>query len=648
MKMCGLAMLTLSSTYLVVILLLEPAKADFEQKMCDNYATSNKPLTKEPNFFNDYSVEIEKIIYTNFDSKNGQIVQQTLEYSGTHNQLMLYEQTKNTESWSHVDVKSNDCIQKINEGPCTDTPDTCSSIADSVVYVTENNGQVGLEPFTRSLRWPTEKVKKKVDLGSVAVRGVSTEKYATCVYEPSRDETTVSVWFFVDSEKYKEVDQNHAIPLLVFHRTKRRGSFFEYSRTEFLDYKKLSPFKIKYGLQIPELQCGSVRSKFMSKRFPETPPRYKCLIEVDVSDNSSKMESNKRYIEMREYNSYSKFLVTQNKLAEDHINEKEIMKVVEDVSTDITYFMSLTNGVCTVVPKNANINFRAPSEEAFWHLDGSDISYWGVFYNRDIPCDVWYMKHKEKSYNHRLYLATSEWLKQQGKEMTEFYPIQVIKDYGDEAYFNAFYEFEISQDYYIPPIFYCFEEDDSVYAEVTLLINYNTIPSTKPDHFTYEFRSLIKKITGIVSSLRIGSIYFFPSQESEDETIVRFMIYGKMKGAKDKQMYEADSVTSQEAVDKIKEAVHKGSVTFTLDDKTLEVELKQGSFAVMNRDEIFMIFDDEAGGHSAGAMAAVGIVLLLVGLALGTGALFGYKRWTDRTSPSLPSGIANVNFKSEA
>ncbi|GFO14442.1 hypothetical protein PoB_004094700 [Plakobranchus ocellatus] len=114
----------------------------------------------------------------------------------------------------------------------------------------------------------------------------------------------------------------------------------------------------------------------------------------------------------------------------------------------------------------------------------------------------------------------------------------------------------------------------------------------------------------------------------------------------DEQFYHADPVKSQDAVDKIKEAVHKGSVTFTLDDKTLEVKLKQGSFAVMNRDEIFMIFDDDAGGHSAGAMAAVGIVLLLVGLALGAGALFGYKRWTDRTSPNLPVGMANINFNS--
>ncbi|GFO14440.1 hypothetical protein PoB_004094500 [Plakobranchus ocellatus] len=620
--------------------------------MCDYWATSNKPLKKEPNFFDDYSVEMEKLIYANFNSKNGQIVQQTLEYSGTHNQLMLYEQTKNTESWSHVDVKSNDCIQKINGEPCIDTPETCSSIVDSVVYVTENNGQVGLEPFTRSLRWPTEKVKKKVDLGTVAVRGVNTKRYATCVYEPSRDETTVSVWFFVDLEKYKDMDKNHAIPLLVSHRTRRRGSFFEYSRTEFLDYKKLSPLKIKYGLQIPELQCGSVRSKFMSKRFPETPPLYKYLTEVDVSNSSSKMESYKRYIQMREYNSYSKFIVTQQEFAEDNMNEIETIKDVYDVSTGITYFMSLTNGLCSVSPrklgKNRKTNLKMPSPEAFWHLDQSDITYWGVFYNRDIPCDVWYVKQKGQPYNYRLYLATSEWLKQQGKDEADFHPIQMISDFGDEAYFSAIYEFQISQEYHITAISYCFEEDDSVYAEVTLLINYNTIPSTRPDYFKYEFRSLIKRITGIISSIRIGSIYFIPSDESEDETIVRFMIHGKMKGVEDKQLYHTDSVTSQEAIDKIKEAVHKGSVTFTLDDKTLGVELKQGSFAVMNRDEVFMIFDDEAGGHSAGAMAAVGIVLLLVGLALGAGALFRYKRWTDRTSPSLPPGIANVNFKSEA
>ncbi|GFO14436.1 EF-hand domain-containing protein d1 [Plakobranchus ocellatus] len=647
MKMRSLALLTLSGIFLLVTFLLEPIEAGFEQKMCDNYATSQTPVTKEPIFFEDYSVETEKIIYTNFDAKNGIIVQQTMEYSSTHNQLMLYEQTKN-ESWSFVDVKANDCIQKINDGPCMDRQDTCYWIQVSVPYVTVNHDRVSLRPFTRSLRWPTGQVNKKVDLGSAVVRGMDAKKYATCVYEPSQDDTIVSVWFFLDLEKYKEVDQNHAIPLLVSHRTKRRGSFFEYSRTEFLDYKKLSPFKIKYGLQIPELQCGSVRSKFMSKRFPEPPPLYKYLTEVDVSHKSSKMESYKRYTQTREYNSYSKFFVTIQKYAVDDMNEIETMQDVYDISTGTAYTMSLTNGLCAVKPRENPNNPIMPSPEILWHLDQSDITYWGVFYNRDIPCDVWYIKQNRQSFTFRLYLATSEWLKQQGKEETEFYPIQTVGDSGDEVYFSAMYEFEKRQDYHIPPIFYCFEEDDLVYAEVTVAISYNTIPSTRPDYFKYEFRSLIKKITGIVSSIRIGSLYFFPSQESEEETIVRFMIYGKMKGVEDKRLYHADPVTSQEAIDKIKEAVHKGSVTFTLDDKTLEVELKQGSFAVMDRDEIFMIFDDEAGGHSAGAMAAVGIVLLLVGLALGAGALFGYKRWTDRTIPSLPSGIANVNFKSEA
>ena len=194
----------------------------------------------------------------------------------------------------------------------------------------------------------------------------------------------------------------------------------------------------------------------------------------------------------------------------------------------------------------------------------------------------------------------------------------------------SFYEYTKYALYNFPYLSSCFDRESTIHASMILLIDFKTSIENNRMFGTYEFRSMVKNVTGIVSSMRVSNV-FFKGTDQPGETFVDFSILGDAKDVDRSHTayYDADPVTSQEAFNKLKAAVNKGEVTFQFGMPVI-VKLKKGSLVK----ETPARKSSVSGGHSHGAMAAAGLTMMFVGVALGVASVHGYIRWKKGSLPT--------------
>ncbi|GFO06354.1 hypothetical protein PoB_003285900 [Plakobranchus ocellatus] len=634
-----------SSLLLLVHILLLVAiscNANYDEDFCTSIRGSAADADDVPYFYDDFSVLVEKTIFDDESQESGEVVFETMQFSTEKKEQSVSLVTSTGKYWAYIDSKSNDCIYKQGSKKCMVEHD-CANTVEDLDFTKGDDGFIELGTGSEKLDYPeASTIKHKFNLGKSTERGINTIKLGTCAYDSNTQETIVSIFHILRAEDYSDLDSNKNILIMSDIRTKKATGAVTYERADYTDYKKLTSYEISNGLQIGEDQCGSVKSKFTMKELPKPPRQTKYTEEVFYTDGSH-WEAFDISASVEEYNYDTKLDISVYNEAVNGQSEKETKTKVYDYNAINMYDNSVSNGNCMVTPNSITEEMVTP--ETYWNLDKPNPTYLGVYSNRNIPCDVWHFEDPDEpgSEGLSLYLATSEWLKGQGKPADAFFPVAQISKASSFGSFVSYFEYRNNPGYDIPYLPGCFDEDNILNARLNLRTNPNDIIPRATD-FTYELRTALQKISGIVSPIRIGYITVQASKTSSEEALISFIIFDKFKNEDDsfEPTVDTDPITSAEAAKKINTVVDKGDFKFTLNNQEVVIKFKKNSFATAGLDDQFKYMDSSS-LYSSGVMAAVALVVLIISLALGTVAVLGYKRWTESGRSGLSFGMKKMN-----
>ncbi|GFR88586.1 hypothetical protein ElyMa_000773800 [Elysia marginata] len=618
---------------------ISQANAEYDEDLCKKYTKDGfKPLKSTPYFYDNFFAVTEETVYSKDGSTQGRVVQRTIRYSPSTKQLDIHEKKANNRIYIYVDQEKNSCVHYDRKtSGCETMKGTCSKVQklEKDFLQLNNKGMISLTSSSAKLWWPTDKnmIKLKVYKEEESeVRNLKTKKYVTCVYDKGEDLTTVTEWQVLDVDKYPKMDVTKNTVLMAHYHQSKNKSPMESRRIDFFEYRQLSADELQYGLHIPEDICQLNFIGPSSTKIPHLPLRFRYLEEVDVAVKSD-LSQYERYVQEIEYNAMSQVLKATTYHARDDDNEKEVSYRYTDYSTKHTYFASETTGNCSVLIGNEYTEDMQSASE-IWGLENAQGGY--VLEHRGIPCQIFH-SFGGKSTASTLYVATSEWLKNQGRDEKEFYPVFLSKyEYAGKGSSSAeIYEFKINPGYHFPFLRRCFDEDTNIDASFVLLVNYKASVEDNLTGFKYEMRTLLKNITGIRSSVRLQSFYFEPEEGHSDQTRFYFTVLGNAKDIdrSNAAYYDTDPVTSNEAMGEIEKAVDSGKMAFELENKQISVKFHKGSFKHYNHG--FLDRQVAGSGHSSGAMAGVGIAMIAVGLLLGVGIMLVYKRYSQGSLPAL-------------
>ena len=623
----------------LLLLPLQNCVANYVQEKCTEATDGGTEIQTPLNFLRNFRVLSETAILkgsANF------IAHGKLWYESHSRQAVRYTETTDSRTWLHLDENKNDCIFKEDNGRCQDHSDTCSTKAPE--FFGEDK-KVNVGSHQSILQWASEGTK--VSMGKSALRGMDTDKYVICYYDQTNDLTVVSEWHFLDAQKYS--GNSKSWPHLLMARHKRfntnEGKVSD-ERIDYTEYTYLPYSDVRYGLQISEGECKHVDGFFHQSPKPPSPSALHGFYQM--TDYASKsVNANEEFTSYIEYNFDARMIFEVADFpAHDETTEKETRVNVYDLSSTNMYSYSVTHGYCKVHP---HVYYRGhesmPSPQSFWHFSQKrNYNYLGVYMNRNIPCNTWLFEFPygdfgmAKDSTITLYLATPDWLEQNGKPRDMFYPVQRITRETGLNIFESFFEYKDNPGYHIPDLSTCFDEKDTIVGKITLEnTNFYKTYAHQEVFLQYEIRKFLQKITGIKSAMRLARIAGVPNRDNVEETDVAFTIYGHFMGinSTNSEAYKTDPVTSQQAADKINKAVDSGDAKLTLQGTVYTLHLKKGSFEVLKNYDHFENVDNPrrqssgGGGYSSAALASVSITLLVVTLLLGVLLVVVYKRWTE-------------------
>ena len=632
--MKGIGKFSLSTLCLALCFAYPLMADDYDEAFCDKYTKAGQQLDIKPYFYDDYSTILEEAFLKTEDQKvDPEIAQKKILYSKTNKQAVVSVVTPKESFWVFADDTSKDCIYQKNGGQCRSEDETCDVTIDAiglvneVLYGTIGKGAPLIRPDHPFV------IKKSVKMGDSSTRRIFTTKLGYCSFNAYTAETTVSLIEVLDPTKYTKMDQKKPTVLKAEIRTKKSGNDATFKAVYFTDVKPLSDSQLSNGFGLGETRCGTVKDKFTARKIPELHAQMRYTAQIFQAD-ANMFRAYKVTDEETVYNSKSGHMEVRLERPLQDANEKEVIWEITDYRGEMFYTLSRTYGRCKVQPLKKGER-KQPSPRKFWEMNNPNSNYLGVYTNRDIPCDLWHFDappdNAEGLVSTRIYTATQDWLKSQ-KISADFYPVQHLRRFSDKVEYQEIYRFKESPRHYFTPLFACFQAEDTIYVKVTILQSYDDITKHGKSYFELEFGKAILDITGMKSLFRLGFIFFLPNPSAaETEVEAEFSILGKYTGHDDldDHVYKTDPVTSKQAVDKIRDKIENEEVKFTLKEKDVTVKIKKGSFSNLESGELERRADNSASGYSSGAMAGVALALLIISLALGAAAIFGYKRYSD-------------------
>ena len=625
-------------TGFLVLSIGKRVNAEYDEDFCEKKTKDGNDTDIEPDFLDDYSVISETTFFRLLYKQKAMVNHQTMHYSSTNKQVVVFEDTPEDSFWVLLDQSSNDCVYRKNSDGCVSEEGDCTETEQIVGFGKRKNGGIDLGSASERMSYPTPTtIRKAVTFGESQARNLQTIKIGFCSYNPDTRETVASFFHLFDPSKYAKMDQSKRTVVAALVYTKQKADRYPvFKRIDFADLKPLSGSQITNRFGLGESRCGTLKNKFTSKEPPKPRDSFNYISQNFVTNTDSfravSTQTSETEISMRsQLNSIASATPVQDQ------NEKNKHMEVQDFNAKMFFSFSVTRGDCEVKPLQANEADQG-SPKHYWGLDLPNPTYLGVYENRGIPCDLWefdFQNTEDPVTSAHIYAATHQWLESQNKPADMFFPVErILKVDNRFANFEEIYGFKNTPGDHIPSLPTCFQEDDVIIGLLTLLLNYDVAVGLDRSYFQSQFRNFIMSTAGIKSPLRIGIIFQLQNPSApQTETNVAFRIFGKYKGFDDldDDVYKPDPVTSTEAVEKIKHHVDQEGAKLTLDSQGLEVKVKRGSFAVLSPDDLLRLTGSRDGpsGYSDGAMAGVAAALLVISITLGVAIVFGYKRWTE-------------------
>lgn len=631
---------------------LQVTSASYDAKFCESKTSwaKDQAYTEKPFFFDDYSVVSEAAYFKVENESEAMVTHSQVYYSENMRQAVVSEESPEDTFWAFLDQPSRDCIYKKGSGQCLVEEGDCEETNEAIGLGGKKGDTIDLGSSSGTMNFPPDvETRKTVKFTDTYTRNIASTRVGICSYRQSTDETVVTILYVLRPDQYANMDstQNTVLTAVTYTKTPDQSKP-SFKRVDYTEYTKIYPAQLANGFQLGEGQCGTLKSEFTSRDLPQPSVRFSYFSQQLVAVPPFLTRAAQIVNEQHEYNENSQISQVQTDQEVAGQTEKNTILEVGDFRGQVSYKYSLTNGDCNVTTLVSRIQrSQQLSPRQFWLLDAGNPTYEGVYSNRDMPCDLWKFEGPDSSIaSLSLYLANKDWLKANGLAENTFLPVEIIAR-ADTNVYNEIYMYKDNPGYNIPYLSTCFQADDTLFGEVTLLMNYYQEIAARYFHFEYEFRKVLMDITGVNSPIRISLISFMPSPSKPDtETIALFDIHGKLTGFDDlsDNIYRSDPVTPDEASEKIKKKVDSGNIKFSLDNEKTIINFKKGSFAVSKSGKRFRYLDGRNGpaGYSGGAMAGAALGTLIGCLVLSVAAAFLYKRFAGEGASGVSVGMKRL------
>uniref|UniRef100_A0A2C9KTJ4 LolA-like domain-containing protein n=1 Tax=Biomphalaria glabrata TaxID=6526 RepID=A0A2C9KTJ4_BIOGL len=462
-------------------------------------------------------------------------------------------------------------------------------------------------------------VKKNVSyLGESQSRGIATQKWIICEYFPGLDMTYVTTWDIVDAVQFQlpavqPTDAEFAPVLPISASTVfQNGSGSEVRQNlDYTHFARIQPDDRHF--QIPaDLLCANKPNS--QKPLPVIPTYFSYKAEqltINEYQTMSQQSPDLVYTNV-DYRSIMGLFVQDyiQTPGRGNSNDKSFLRVVDDFNTGISYELDLTSGVCEVLTistmrKDAyplgNGLVRMRSSDEYFDIDSTQYQYMGVHRVRDIDCDTWSTKMTDNKPDHTqnalytIYFATADWQKKTGFRTIQIIPVMIQVMQGNTLQQMYIYEFSTDPSKWLPDLTTCYNPNNTMNVEVFL-----------------------------------KEEYILVQPADNNEIVVRFKLLEQLNVAGDVGT-KPDKVPSKTIIANFVQQVNAGQFFVDLDqDGRVTLYARKGSVAVTKNTGRFQFIapkTNNSTGYSPGAMAGIGIGMLVFGLVVGVVIIFLVKKF---------------------
>ncbi|XP_076461758.1 uncharacterized protein LOC143294212 [Babylonia areolata] len=456
-------------------------------------------------------------------------------------------------------------------------------------------------------------------VGKTVVRGIVAHRWDSCQYSEALNATMKVSWYFSSRTEWDMQLGSGAVPLraTAVGKQYKKGSIVPFSHTydlfRFEQYVYPEDFEIPVGVVCP----GMVGSK----PFPQIPPRFSFIGEILDFDRSSLT-----YLE-EAYDSVAKINVFSYKRSSDvkQLTNMDRMLQVNDYNSGLAYVQDRVSGGCQVGPlgtrgyaflhivADGKVTMKTPAE--FLTDDTTHFSYVGVRTTRGIPCELWVATttqiqgYTSKALTVEWYFALPEDVEDWNTEATGWrIPVKFRmwnSGEDDPIYeFNVFY-FDTSRPKLVSvDLGPCFSASQRQRITFAIDGKFQSAISSNIEMFKYALTSAVATQSGI-SHLRVTDIEVYYDVSA---VLVSFDLLGKptIKGDVSHVTPENDLTTAARLVNS---SIASGS---------LQMSVGQGASV----QTIVPMHTAADTGYAAGALAGLGVAMLVVGSAGGAGTTF--------------------------
>jgi hypothetical protein len=513
--------------------------------------------------------------------------------------------------------------------------------------IVSSSGTVTLSSPEVALGWN----KKAVYDGPSSHRGIATNRWFFCTFDSQTATTTVNEWHFADqtASQLPELVQNEAVALPVVVIIRGLDNTSPSKPIEFLQRLDLTFFDSVQPLDpILQITPSKLCSGNASAQVPlPTAPSYFKFKGEQITVVSSEPANIVYTVE--EYTQLAQLFIQEQispPSASSLGNDKSFARMVNDYASGLSFNLDLETGKCRVAPIANGIdsipvaggNVRMRNSKQFFDLDSNQYQYMGVQMIRGIECDTWSAYFLDGQSDHEQdelyiwYFATTNWKKTYNLDVTTALPValeiqQTILGNIDTQ-FN-FYEFDTLDYMRIPDVSLCFNHTNTLNVEFFISASYSKYVAPNLQLF---YKSIYQGLIPLtISALRISSLDIQPA--AVDDIVVRFKLL-EIIPLQTMGTTPTRYTSNNDVYKNLNTAVNTGTFNFDITESA-------GKVTVRARPNSVSLFQDgginnsnsASSGYSTGAMAGIGIGMIVVGLVLGVVAVFAVKKVRGGSDP---------------
>ncbi|XP_059140055.1 uncharacterized protein LOC131928133 [Physella acuta] len=633
-----------------------------------------------PVFFDNFYVFVEQKF---IDKKKVVNIEEYYSQAGGKSYVSLATDANPAQVW--VDVQYNEVmIVPLNSSNCTDSTFEGSQIYQLLGARTDAHDVTTLSEPAIAFHWGGPERRNISYKGEDVSRGIKTQKWWSCDYQGYLDSTTFTEWQIVDPSQYQlpvvQASMPQPKPILPISATVTGiskvdpGNIINFTyRYDFTHFRRIEPDDHHFRIP-PAMMCAKKPNS--QKPLPSMPDYFKFRGEMLTILNYGKGSQSAPQIlyTIEEYRHALGFYLQDvvSTPSGHSTNDKSYMKLVDDFNTGLSYTLDLESGQCEINPITVSYVdaiqagfglVKMRTSDQFFDLDPTAYQYMGLQELRGITCDAWtayfgsnQTVHQKNTY-YTWYFANSDWMKSQGYTTVFVMPVALeLRQQNTFIQFNLFeWTTSLGRDY--PDLSACFNVTQEMNIEVYFNARFDQYYTPYKAGFKQSFLAGLVRVTGLKSMLRVADLDVQPA--NDNTILVRFKLLDKpnVKGdvantfamAPSQQVYQeiVSAVDANQFYINVGETGNaviyaKPGSTGLISSKSPFAQDPQSvsSDTVDNMERYpqhradiysakeysFSTYYYHSEGYSSGAMAGIGIGMLLAGLCLGFIAVFVIKR----------------------